>query len=95
MITDGCTQEYLSFINNCGQEEAFPSAVHALCYFHLVLIGWSKHCKGCFPNDGKLARKYFFPLRKMYSDTKDLFRYDIYIWKRQKHYDTAETLRYD
>ena len=59
MITDGCTQEYLSFINNTGKNNAFPNAIHGLCYFHLVLTGWATHVKKHVPVDsGKIIFEF-------------------------------------
>lgn len=46
MITDGCTQEYLAFLNNSGPTKCFPNSVHALCNFHLLIVGYLTHVKG-------------------------------------------------
>ncbi len=48
MITDGCSQEYLSFINNTGKENTFPNAIHGLCNYHLLNKGYQTHLKGHF-----------------------------------------------
>ena len=48
MLTDGCTQEYLAFINNMGKHNSFPNAQHGLCNFHLLDKGYNTHVKGLF-----------------------------------------------
>ena len=45
MMTDGCSQEYLSFINNSGKNKPFENAVNGLCYFHSSVVGFSRHVK--------------------------------------------------
>ena len=52
VLTDGCSEEYLSFVNNCGMSNSFPNAVHGLCYFHLVVLGWKKHVQPSIPKSG-------------------------------------------
>jgi hypothetical protein len=42
-VTDGDAQEINGVVTNIGTGRAFPNAVHSLCYFHLAIIGWSKH----------------------------------------------------
>jgi hypothetical protein len=42
-VTDGDAQEINGVVTNIGPGRAFPNAVHSLCYFHLAIIGWSKH----------------------------------------------------
>ncbi len=54
MLTDGCTQEYLSFINNMGEHNTFPNAQHGLCNFHLLHQGYNTHVKALF-YDSKFA----------------------------------------
>ena len=49
LLTDGCSNEYLPFIKNCGLHNSFPNAVHGLCYFHLVIQGYKKHVKPLIP----------------------------------------------
>ena len=43
VLTDGCIQEYLAFIHNSGPNSSFPNAIHGLCNFHLLNIGFNKH----------------------------------------------------
>ena len=43
MVTDGCIQEYYTSNSNCGNNKAFPSAIHALCYYHLAVQGILKY----------------------------------------------------
>ena len=43
VITDGCTSEYVSFIQNCGIDKSFPNEVHGLCYFYLAIQGFQIH----------------------------------------------------
>ena len=45
IVTDGATNEYVPLILATGKESAFPKTVHGLCYFHLCVIGWTKHVK--------------------------------------------------
>ena len=42
-LTDGCSNEYLSFIVNSGDGAVFPHSCLGLCYFHLIIQGWNKH----------------------------------------------------
>ena len=53
MMTDGCVQEYAAFVNNCGENQSFPNAVHGLCYFHLAVQGVTKHVVPYIPHGGK------------------------------------------
>ena len=48
MITDGCTQEYMSFIRNTGVNRPFPNAIHGLCDFHLLVMSFHKYAKKWF-----------------------------------------------
>ncbi|KAG7353009.1 SWIM zinc finger domain protein [Nitzschia inconspicua] len=41
MLTDGCPQEYLPFIQNTGVGTTFPNATHSLCYFHTAILGFN------------------------------------------------------
>ncbi|KAG7345079.1 hypothetical protein IV203_032610 [Nitzschia inconspicua] len=44
MLTDGCPQEYLPFIQNTGVGTTFPNATHSLCYFHTAsCLGMGKY----------------------------------------------------
>ncbi|KAG7351278.1 MULE transposase domain containing protein [Nitzschia inconspicua] len=43
MCTDGCVQEYQAFINNTGDRETFPNAVHTLCYFHTATLSFNNN----------------------------------------------------
>ena len=52
MMTDGCSQEYLSFINNSGKNKPFENAVNGLCYFHSSVVGFSRHVKSHVPMHG-------------------------------------------
>jgi hypothetical protein len=52
MMTDGCSQEYLSFINNSGKNNAFENSVNGLCYFHATIVGFSTHIKHTIPIKG-------------------------------------------
>ena len=60
MMTDGCSQEYISFINNSGRQRSFPRAVNGLCYFHLGVIGFHTHVLPVVPKLGKSAFCFFF-----------------------------------
>ena len=42
LITDGCSNEYISFILAMGKESSFPNSCHGLCYYHLAIEGWRK-----------------------------------------------------
>ena len=53
LITDGCCDEYLSFINNMGDKKAFPNAVSGLCYYHLVIQGFDRKVNPSLPKEGK------------------------------------------
>ena len=53
LITDGCYNEYLSFIGNIGYKKAFPNAVPGLCYYHLVIQGYEKHVYPSLPKTGR------------------------------------------
>ena len=53
VITDGCCDEYLSVIQNLGDNKPFPNAVAGLCYFHLVLQGWDRIVYPNLPKEGK------------------------------------------
>jgi len=52
MMTDGCSQEYLSFINNSGKNKSFENAVNGLCYFHSGVVGFCTHVKPTVPTQG-------------------------------------------
>ncbi|KAG7371399.1 MULE transposase domain containing protein [Nitzschia inconspicua] len=43
MCTDGCVQEYQAFINNTGDGETFPNAVHTLCHFHTATLSFNNN----------------------------------------------------
>ncbi|KAG7369893.1 MULE transposase domain containing protein [Nitzschia inconspicua] len=43
MCTDGDVQEYQPFINNTGEGQTFPNAVHTLCYFHTATISFNNN----------------------------------------------------
>ena len=53
IITDGCCNEYLSFIQNRGKNESFPNAVIGLCYYHLVLQSYTRVLYPKLPKEGK------------------------------------------
>ena len=55
MITDGCVQEWTTFIGNCGIDAAFPNAVLGLCYFNLAIVGFDTHVMPSVPKTGKLV----------------------------------------
>ena len=53
LITDGCCNEYLSFIGNIGYKKSFPNAVPGLCYYHLVNQGYDRLVKPSLKKEGK------------------------------------------
>ena len=60
MITDGCVQEWTTFIGNCGIDAAFPNAVLGLCYFHLAIVGFDTHVMPSVPKTGMLVTMSHF-----------------------------------
>ena len=60
MITDGCVQEWTTFIGNCGIDAAFPNAVLGLCYFHLVIVWFDTHVMPSVPKTGILVTMSHF-----------------------------------
>ena len=57
MLTDGCTSEYLPFILNIGFNNAFPKAVHGLCYYHLAIQGFKKYVDPHVPTVGRFSKR--------------------------------------
>ena len=43
LLTDGCSNEYVSFISNIGKNCVYPNSCHGLCYFHIAIQGWIKN----------------------------------------------------
>ena len=43
LLTDGCSNEYISFISNIGENGSFKNSCHGLCYFHIAIQGWNSH----------------------------------------------------
>jgi len=69
MCTDGCAQEYQSFIHNTGDGETFPNAVHTLCYYHTAILGFNSNVR--------------FPPRDAPSETQraiDVVRWFVRSW---------------
>ena len=62
MITDGCVQEWTTFIGNCGIDAAFPNAVLGLCYFHLAIVGFDTHIIPSVPKTGMLITTSHFSI---------------------------------
>ena len=60
IITDGCVQEWTSFIGNCRNDAAFPNAVLGLCYFHLAIVGFDTHVMPSVPKTGMLIATSHF-----------------------------------
>ena len=56
MMTDGCSQEYMAFIDNSGKKNSFPKAVNGLCYFHTAVMGYNKHVKPCLQTKSKFLQ---------------------------------------
>ena len=54
-LTDGCSNEYSSFIANTGKGHSFPNSVLGLCYFHLASLGWNRHVQPNIDFHGKKA----------------------------------------
>ena len=57
VITDGCCNEYVSFmqnigINKDGGNKSFPNAVIGLCYYHLVIQGFKRSVTPSLPKEG-------------------------------------------
>ena len=52
VITDGCCNEYLSFIQNMGENNSFPNAVIGLCYYHLCIQGFERKVYPSLPKEG-------------------------------------------
>ena len=92
LITDGCTNEYLSFISNIGLNGSFPNAVHGLCYFHLVIQGLKHYV---YPTIPKIGNEYEGSMKTMiivnywikqwFFDVEDIDEYNhsrnkFYIW---------------
>ena len=56
MMTDGCSQEYMAFIDNSGKGKSFPKAVNGLCYFHTAVMGYNSHVKPSLQKKGKFLQ---------------------------------------
>ena len=59
VMTDGCQEEYISFIQNLGIDNSFPNAVLGLCYFHLAAQTFDNNVTA--PRTGK-AKKLADPV---------------------------------
>ena len=53
MMTDGCAQEYLSFIQNSGKNNNFKNSLNGLCDFHSGVVSFSKIVYPSVPKTGK------------------------------------------
>ena len=84
LITDGCCNEYLSFISNIGYKKAFPNAVPGLCYYHLVIQGCDKLVHPSLKKDGNegkinnfLVPKIMEYIKSWYFDVETEAEYNL------------------
>ena len=83
LVTDGCTQEYLSFLANIGFNNNFPNAVHGLCYYHLAIQGFIKHVSSTIPKVGH------------FSNTSQIKMSIAKIWIKQWFFDVEDVEEYE
>ena len=82
ILTDGAASEYVPLIWSTGKNAALPQTVHGLCYFHLCVIGWSKHVQT------------FMTKNMKEKDTVVKMVNEIKFWVKSWFYDTETNNEY-